>query len=272
MILAESERAARIVGNLLTFARKRPSTRSMIDLNQVVRETLALRAYDQRVTDIVVVTALASGLPRSSRTRIRFSRCCSTCDQRRAGDAVGTGAARWCCGRGTTERNAVVLEVTDDGPGVPPEVKNKIFDPFFTTKEVGKGTGLGLTVAYSIVQEHGGSFASIRWSGGASFTVEFPVSSVENGARPRPPRTVDQAPKASVLLVEDERALATAVVEALTEAGLRVDTRATARKPSPACVRTALRRGDLRSQDAARGRHDALSRDCGGDADAGAAA
>src|SRR5688572_9369607 len=63
VILGESERAARIVRNLLTFARKRQSTRSMIDLNQVVRETLALRAYEQRLTNIDVVTALASGLP-----------------------------------------------------------------------------------------------------------------------------------------------------------------------------------------------------------------
>src|SRR5688572_16943730 len=63
IILAESERAARIVRNLLTFARKRQSTRAMIDVNHVVRETLVLRAYEQRLTNIEVFTALAAGLP-----------------------------------------------------------------------------------------------------------------------------------------------------------------------------------------------------------------
>ena len=62
-ILSESERAARIVRNLLTFARKRQTTRAMVDVNQVVRETLALRAYEQRITNVDVIDALAAGLP-----------------------------------------------------------------------------------------------------------------------------------------------------------------------------------------------------------------
>src|SRR5262245_63455247 len=62
-ILSESERAARIVRNLLTFARKRQTTRAMVDVNQVVRETLALRSYEQRVSNITVLDALAAGLP-----------------------------------------------------------------------------------------------------------------------------------------------------------------------------------------------------------------
>src|SRR5436190_9969449 len=62
-ILGESERAAKIVRNLLTFARKRHTTRTMVDLNQVVRETLALRSYDQRASNITIIDALAAGLP-----------------------------------------------------------------------------------------------------------------------------------------------------------------------------------------------------------------
>ena len=228
VILSESERAARIVRNLLTFARKRQSTRSMIDLNQVVRETLSLRAYEQRLTNIDVVTALASGLPPVFADAHQIQQVLLNL-------VINAEQAMLSAhGRGSLvlrtwhdlERDAVVLQVSDDGPGVPVEVKNKIFDPFFTTKEVGKGTGLGLTVAYAIVQEHGGSIrVESQPAGGASFTVELPVSRVEGAARPRLPTVASDhsVQGASVLLVEDERALATAVGEALTDAGLRVE-------------------------------------------------
>ena len=75
------------------------------------------------------------------------------------------------------DQESVVLEINDDGPGIPEDVQPKIFDPFFTTKDVGKGTGLGLTVAYAIVQEHGGRIRLESKPGtGASFYVELPVT------------------------------------------------------------------------------------------------
>ena len=228
VILGEAERAARIVRNLLTFARKRQSTRSLIDLNQVVRETLTLRAYEQRLTNIDVVTALASGLPPvfadpHQIQQVMLNLVINAEQAMLSANGRGSLVLRtWH----DAERSAVVLQVSDDGPGVPPDVRNKIFDPFFTTKDVGKGTGLGLTVAYAIVHDHGGSIrVESPSAGGASFTVEFPISTIENTARPRTSAgTADHSVHgASVLLVEDERALATAVAEALTEAGLRVE-------------------------------------------------
>ena len=230
-ILAESERAARIVRNLLTFARKRHTTRAMVNLNQVIRETLALRSYEQRLSNIAIIDALASGLPQVFADPHQMQQVLLNLIINAEQAMIGAH------GRGTLilrtwhdpERDAVVLEVHDDGPGVPDEVQPKIFDPFFTTKEVGKGTGLGLTVAYAIVQEHGGRLmVKSPPEGGASFFVELPVSEAGLAqALPKAPErtftTPASAAGASVLVIEDEVALGTAVAEALVDAGFIVD-------------------------------------------------
>src|SRR5678815_3826640 len=241
VILAESERAARIVRNLLTFARKRQSTRAMIDVNHVVRETLALRAYEQRLTNIEVFTALAADLPQVFADAHQIQQVLLNLVIN-AEQAMVSANGRGSLGIRTwhdAERDAVVLEVTDDGPGISAEMRGKIFDPFFTTKEVGQGTGLGLTVAYAIVQEHGGRIwveakpvGLPRRSGeaakaGASFFIELPVTGQHLNApaarAAQQPISLEAFKGLRVLVVEDEPALAVAVSEALADAGFTVD-------------------------------------------------
>jgi len=239
VILAEAERAARIVRNLLTFSRKRQTTRAMVDLNQVVRETLALRAYEQKVTNVQVIEALASGLPEVFADGHQIKQILLNLVINAEQACLGAN------GRGTivvrtshdTDRGSAVLEVNDDGPGIAEERQGRVFDPFFTTKEVGQGTGLGLTVAYAIVQEHSGRIwltstpasakATAGKSAGTSFFVELPVSGQHLNA---PAARVAQQPISleafkglRVLVVEDEPALAVAVSEALEDAGFTVD-------------------------------------------------
>src|SRR5436190_3326034 len=178
-ILSESERAAKIVRNLLTLAGERHTTRAMVNLNQVVRETLALRSYEQRISNINILEALASGLPEVFSDPHQMQQVLLNLVINAEQAMLGAH------GRGTlivrtwhdADRDAVILEVNDDGPGVPEDVQPKIFDPFFTTKEVGKGTGLGLTVAYAIIQEHGGRITvTSDPDAGASFFVALPVT------------------------------------------------------------------------------------------------
>jgi signal transduction histidine kinase/CheY-like chemotaxis protein len=229
IILSESERAARIVRNLLTFARKRQTTRAMIDINQVVRETLALRAYEQRVTNITVIDALAAGLPAvfadaHQVQQVLLNLIINAEQAMLSANGRGVLVVRtWF----DAETESVVLEINDDGPGIPEDVQGKIFDPFFTTKEVGKGTGLGLTVAYAIVHEHGGRIRTeSRPSSGASFFVELPVTGARVSptppARPRTP-TATTPQHGAVLVVDDEAALAAAVSAALQDAGYSVE-------------------------------------------------
>jgi two-component system NtrC family sensor kinase len=223
-----ADRAARIVRNLQTFARKRHTTRTTVELNQVVVETLALRAYEQRAANVVIVLALAAGLPPIFADPHQIQQILLNLI------INGEQAMLAAHGRGTLvlrswhdlDRDAVVLEVNDDGPGMPEEVQAKVFDPFFTTKAVGKGTGLGLTVAYAIAHEHGGRLRVESGHGrGASFFLELPVGGT--AVRPPEPARPGVLPPVPVgsraLVIEDERALGDAVAASLADEGFVVD-------------------------------------------------
>jgi len=233
-ICKESERARKIVQNLLTFARKHRAEKKTLDLNEVVRKTLELKMYEIRVSGIDLRTELSEDVPQTlgdfhqlqqvllnlinnavhavlssgSKGEIRVST-----RLRRAGEP----------GEPDITPPSIVLEVEDAGPGIPSEHLNRIFEPFFTTKEVGQGTGLGLSLAYGIVQEHGGSIRAHSVEGqGARFTLEIPVVAVapamEDGAVVD--ATVQEAlPAKRILVVDDEESIRTMLREMLEEDG-----------------------------------------------------
>jgi CheY-like chemotaxis protein len=202
----------------------------MIDFNEIVRETLALRSKEQRASNIMVVDALAAGLPGLFADGYQMQQVVLNL-------VINAEQAMLSAhGRGLLilrswhdeDLDSVVLEVNDDGPGIPEEVQPKVFDPFFTTKNVGKGTGLGLTVAYAIVQEHGGRIRlESRMGRGTSFYVEVPVMGAKvspvGGSRASHRAPVESGGGASILVVEDEAALADAVTDMLRDAGYVVE-------------------------------------------------
>jgi PAS domain S-box-containing protein len=175
------ERAAKIVRSLLTFARHSALERSVADLNEIVRSTVALRANDLRAASIVVEEDYADELPliivnREEIQQAVLQLLLNAEQSLRAAKRPGSVRVRTALAE---DPGSVVFEIADDGGGVPQEVASRIFEPFFTTKASGEGTGLGLSVSLGIAAAHGGSLVLLPSERGARFALTLPMASIQ---------------------------------------------------------------------------------------------
>jgi len=179
VIEEQAARAGRIVRNLLLFARSQGPERIPTDLNAVIMKTVELKRYQLTVDTIDVECVLDPDLPISALDPAQMQQVLLNL-LNNAHDALRECGQGCLTVRSSWDRAAgrVLVDVIDDGPGIPPHVQARIFDPFFTTKEVGDGTGLGLSICHGIVAEHGGSITVVSPPGeGTTFTISLPVVS-----------------------------------------------------------------------------------------------
>jgi C4-dicarboxylate-specific signal transduction histidine kinase len=176
-VQSAGERAAKIVRNLLSFARKSALDRSVEDLNEIVRATLAWRTTDLRANDVVLDEQYAPELPLVIVNREEIQQVILNLVLN-AEHATRSAAARILHVRTGACAGTVFVEIADEGPGVPREAAARIFEPFFTTKFVGEGTGLGLSVSLGIAEAHGGALALVPSERGARFALTLPVASM----------------------------------------------------------------------------------------------
>lgn len=169
-------RCARIIQTLLTYTRQE-SALVKADLNQLIEDAIMLvrRQFNQGY-NVDLLTDLAGDLPHVQ------------CDSNQiiqvlvnllvnARDALAPRGGIVQIRSWPADGESVAFSVSDNGPGVAGELKDKIFEPFFTTKEAGQGTGLGLFISRAIVERHGGTIEiSQRNGGGAVFLVTIPCS------------------------------------------------------------------------------------------------
>src|SRR5262245_55291700 len=177
IIADETSRAARIVQNLLMFARHYAPERRPCSLADQARRVLDLKIYQLQLDDIRVDTDLAHCRPvhahnnHNQHVLLNLVQNAHQAMARQEARRVLTIRVREAADHGR-------VEVLDTGPGIAADLLAKIFDPFFTTKPPGKGSGLGLSVSYGIVVEHGGRLTGANRSrGGAIFVVELPLKS-----------------------------------------------------------------------------------------------
>jgi PAS domain S-box-containing protein len=227
-IYHESLRTAKIVQNLLTFARAKKSEREYHNINEILRHTLELREYSLKTSRIQVVFDLDETLPHTMVDLFQmqqvFINIMTNAEDAMA--AKGGGRLEISTRRA---RRKILIRFRDTGPGVPKEIIHKVFDPFFTTKDVGKGTGLGLSITHGIITEHGGTIEiTSPEDGGALVSIELPVVEKEQWVEVK--KAVDGVVGSDVLagkgvlIVDDEKSIRASLYDILAREGFRVDT------------------------------------------------
>ncbi|HWA60510.1 MAG TPA: ATP-binding protein, partial [Caulobacteraceae bacterium] len=235
-------RAADLVRQLLTFSRKATIQRVTVDLGELVSNFQVLLRRLLR-EDVKLETDYGLNLPlvRADKAQLENAVMNLVVNARDAVHANGGGTVRLRTAR-VTEAEAAALgyagqpmgemaliEVSDDGPGIPPEVIGNIFEPFFTTKAVGEGTGLGLATVYGIVKQSDGWISvDSKFGHGAAFRIFLPAYAPPVLAEPPPlmpkPKTVarDLSGAGRILFVEDEDAVRGIAAKLLRARGYEV--------------------------------------------------
>lgn len=177
-LVDQSERAQKIVKNLLDFARESEIDIKPLDIESLMENTLRLAANQIKIAKVRVKGELSENLPpiygdHQQLTQVFLNIVLN------ALDAMPKGGTLTIAVKQTPQRDFVSIEFSDTGTGISEQNLNNIFDPFFTTKPKAKGTGLGLSVSLGIIRQHGGDVqVESKIGEGTTFTVLLPISKI----------------------------------------------------------------------------------------------
>jgi CheY-like chemotaxis protein len=225
----EAQRMAEIVSNLRILARgtqEERRTPQPVDVGDVVRHVLRTRGYTLRTHNIEVREDVDPDLPPALGDRAQIEQVVLNLVVN-AEQAIGLREAPGLLVvRARPSRVGVSLQVVDNGPGIAAEHLERIFDPFFTTKRPGEGTGLGLSLVHSIVEEHGGQIhVDSQVGAGTAFRVELPAAEAASGRGPDGGAGAGGGPDRPlrVLVVDDEEPVRRAIARYLGRRGHTAD-------------------------------------------------
>jgi signal transduction histidine kinase/ActR/RegA family two-component response regulator len=232
-ITQAATRCSRMVHSFLTLARQHPPERLPVAVNTMVTECVELLAYALQVDNIEVQLHLAAQLPTlwADPQQLRQVVINLITNAHHALREVPAPRRLALATRAEAERGCIVLEVTDTGAGIPPELQARIFEPFFTTKPVAVGTGLGLSLCRGIVEGHGGHIRVQSQPGqGTSFRIELPAGMAPLSlTKPAAAAEVPGVPGQAILIVDDETGIRNVLARLLRRDGHTVETAANGR-------------------------------------------
>jgi len=221
-------RCKKIIENLLSFARERKIEKQFSSINQLITQTLELKAYQLRIDNIDVVLELDEYLPFTMVDPYAIQQVFLNIINNAHLAMVEKGGRGKLLIKTEHTNKGIRVIFSDTGVGIPEDIRQRIFDPFFTTREVGKGTGLGLSISYGIIKEHNGEIYVESTPGeGSTFIVELPVVLpdslvVEKQGEEEEKKVEGRAKR--VLVVDDETDLLELIDATLRSAGYDVET------------------------------------------------
>jgi signal transduction histidine kinase/ActR/RegA family two-component response regulator len=231
MIHKSAMRCQKIVQSLLSFSRRHAPERKLSNLNELVEAALDILRYQMRTSNIEVTTKLDPNLPPAMVDPHQLQQVFLNIINNARQAIEGFRPNGWV--KISTETCGLIANITiqDNGPGIPEENLSRVFDPFFTTKPVGTGTGLGLSLCYGIIKEHGGSVSIQSKPGnGATFVIQLPLSTEaplpeKCASLEKQPvkRTQPEGGGKKVLVIDDEEPILQMVSDVLSGSGYQVD-------------------------------------------------
>ncbi|MEX2581729.1 MAG: ATP-binding protein [Gemmatimonadota bacterium] len=208
IIKREATRAGRIVSDLRMVARQTQeegASATALDLNELVRHICYEMGDEFVAADVEVIFELGPELPYFFGVRPQIERVLRQLLANAVQALRAVASVRRITLQSTASADGVTLGIADTGPGIEPEHLEHIFDPFWTTQATGSGTGLGLSLAHSVITDHHGEIrVDGGWGRGATFTVELPT--MNSAARPGRELSVQTPARTPLrlLIVDDE--------------------------------------------------------------------
>jgi two-component system, NtrC family, sensor kinase len=231
MIFKSAQRCQKIVRSLLSFARRHQPERAPVSVNFLVETVLEIVSYQLRTGNIEVTTQFDPNLPVVLADGHQIQQVLLNVVNNARQAMENHQPEGWIKIITEASDENVRIVIHDNGPGIPEENMRRIFDPFFTTKEVGQGTGLGLSLCYGIIKEHGGTITPLnRHGGGATFIIELPILQA-TGDTTEMLRLSETSPKKNpregagknILVIDDEETILEVLREELVSHGYNVE-------------------------------------------------
>jgi Signal transduction histidine kinase regulating C4-dicarboxylate transport system len=230
MLNKSALRCQKIVQALLSFARRGSPERKLTSVNELVESAVDLLQYQLRNGQVEVTLQLDRQSPKLMIDPHQMQQVFVNVINNARQAVESQKRKGWIRVKTEFDTKAIRVIIQDSGPGIPPENLSKIFDPFFTTKGVGEGTGLGLSLCYATVRDHGGSIVvKSRPGDGATFVIELPITASSGDTELRT-RAAERQQALSlegkgkrILVVDDEEPILVMLRETLVPRGYEVD-------------------------------------------------